>query len=651
MDTEYQAPEPENNGLLPDGSMDKEGAMAKADLFKLGKYSYKLFKKIEDDDQLESWVQAKITKAADYLASVYHYMEYEMKFSEYGHKLDNSDVLSESEKSILKNKLVEAHDKIRQLKIVEAKKANEFDDKPIRNLVAKNAKATTSGAGVHADKKKNAKAGITKHKKDVELDETFDPEKFKTAMDKTKIKVDMTGKHADRERDAYDELVASGAKVRQTGADSRATFDTLKPIKRPKKSSEKHLDELSTDAKMGALTGRLDKHTDLVKQAVKSPKKTGAELARSGKNLKRSAGPGSEDDISKLERDAAVLGKSSGRQVQSDQEFKMDARKDKMKGRASDRFKEQDAIKVEEAAPSTGLTKKQKSTTVKAAKSGSDIGKPGKGFETVAKKAATEYGSKEKGEKVAAAAMWKNKVKAVKESIEHEEKYNPYVEQGFENRKDYLNNLADEYGVDVQTVYHLARVLGSSEDFDGLVSAVEDHADSEMHEETTDSSDLRADPTTYGYDPDGESIGKTLAPTQADPSSVQNSIENLKNSLPQLYAKIKADPALNAAIVKDPNVLVTLITGGNVKEGQIDELSTKTYKAVAAKADVAKHDASDAYTNAEYYDKDDEMDTVGRKYKNHKKAASFADRKLAHRDPTFVNESAELSRIRMLSGL
>ena len=648
MDTEYQAPEPENNGLLPDGSMDKEGAMAKADLFKLGKYSYKLFKKIEDDDQLESWVQAKITKAADYLASVYHYMEYEMKFSEYGHKLDNSDVLSESEKSILKNKLVEAHDKIRQLKIVEAKKANEFDDKPIRNLVAKNAKATTSGAGIHADKKKNAKAGITKHKKDVELDETFDPEKFKTAMDKTKIKVDMTGKHGNRERDAYDELVASGAKVRQTGTDSRATFDTLKPIKRPKKSSEKHLDELSTDAKMGALTGRLDKHTDLVKQAVKSPKKTGAELARSGKNLKRSAGPGSEDDISKLERDAAVLGKSSGRQVQSDQEFKMDARKDKMKGRASDRFKEQDAIKVEEAAPSTGLAKKQKSTTVKAAKSGSDIGKPGKGFETVAKKAAKEYGSKEKGEKVAAAAMWKNKVKAVKESIEHEEKYNPYVEQGFENRKDYLNNLADEYGVDVQTVYHLARVLGSSEDFDGLVSAVEDHADSEMHEE--------AGPQNFGkfYDEPTD--------TKADTHSVSSEIEGgpqmstqehlavLKVGMPALYAKIKADPALEAAITQDPAVLTKMMAGG-VKEGQIDELSTKTYKAVAAKADVAKNDASDAYTNAEYYDKDDEMDVAGRKYKNHKKAAAFADRKVSHREPAFVNESIELSRIRMLSGL
>ena len=102
--------------------IDREGAMAKADLYKLSQYSYKLFKKIEDEDQLESWVQAKITKAADYLASVYHYLEYEMKFSEYGHKLDNSDVLSESEKTELRKKLSEARSKIKELKLAQAEK-------------------------------------------------------------------------------------------------------------------------------------------------------------------------------------------------------------------------------------------------------------------------------------------------------------------------------------------------------------------------------------------------------------------------------------------------------------------------------------------------------------------------------------------------
>jgi hypothetical protein len=56
---------------------DHEAKMAKADLYKLNQYSAKLFKLIDENEELDGWVQAKITKAADYISSVYHYMEYE----------------------------------------------------------------------------------------------------------------------------------------------------------------------------------------------------------------------------------------------------------------------------------------------------------------------------------------------------------------------------------------------------------------------------------------------------------------------------------------------------------------------------------------------------------------------------------------------
>lgn len=105
-----------------DMNADDEGAMVKADLYKLAKYSVKLFKKIEDEDQFESWVQAKITKAADYISSVYHYLEYEMKFSEYGDKIENSDMYSESEKRQMKNALMEAKKTLAALKINQAEK-------------------------------------------------------------------------------------------------------------------------------------------------------------------------------------------------------------------------------------------------------------------------------------------------------------------------------------------------------------------------------------------------------------------------------------------------------------------------------------------------------------------------------------------------
>ena len=51
---------------------------------------------------------------------------------------------------------------------------------------------------------------------------------------------------------------------------------------------------------------------------------------------------------------------------------------------------------------------------------------------------------------------------------------NVYQENGYKNRKDYLKSLADEYGVDAQVVFTSASMLGPSEDFDGLVSQLED---------------------------------------------------------------------------------------------------------------------------------------------------------------------------------
>jgi hypothetical protein len=47
-----------------------------------------------------------------------------------------------------------------------------------------------------------------------------------------------------------------------------------------------------------------------------------------------------------------------------------------------------------------------------------------------------------------------------------------YKENGFESRRDYLESLCEEY--DRDTVYALASILGSSEDFDGLVTSLED---------------------------------------------------------------------------------------------------------------------------------------------------------------------------------
>ncbi len=52
-----------------------------------------------------------------------------------------------------------------------------------------------------------------------------------------------------------------------------------------------------------------------------------------------------------------------------------------------------------------------------------------------------------------------------------------YTDNGYHNREDYLRNLADDYGVDIVTVKMLADLLGEQEDFDGLVIAIADYAE------------------------------------------------------------------------------------------------------------------------------------------------------------------------------
>jgi hypothetical protein len=57
--------------------VDYEGEMAKSELYRLVKNSQELMQMLDDDTQLEAWVQSKITKAADYIASVSQYLGFQ----------------------------------------------------------------------------------------------------------------------------------------------------------------------------------------------------------------------------------------------------------------------------------------------------------------------------------------------------------------------------------------------------------------------------------------------------------------------------------------------------------------------------------------------------------------------------------------------
>lgn len=52
-----------------------------------------------------------------------------------------------------------------------------------------------------------------------------------------------------------------------------------------------------------------------------------------------------------------------------------------------------------------------------------------------------------------------------------------YEANGYKDRKDYLEQLADMNGVNLDSVLMLADILGPNEDFDGLVTSIGDMGD------------------------------------------------------------------------------------------------------------------------------------------------------------------------------
>ena len=377
-------------GELPTGEIDREGAMAKADLYKLANYAHKLFEKIQDDDQLEAWVQAKITKAADYMASVYHYMEYEMKFSEYGHHLDNSDTLSEGQKRALKGKLMEAKEKVKALKRAQAdkvKESSDFGDETSaekkervakeKDDAAKSKKSSTGGSTTSKDGKTVHKSG--KFYEAAE-DEDFGKE---TAAEK-------------KERVAKEKDDAAKSKKSSTGGSTSASGG--KTVHKAGKFYE------DTEEDSFGKETAAEKKDRLAKEKSKEsgPKKssTGGTTTASGGKTVHKAGKNYSGGVSETLK---------GKQKVLDQDKDGDIEADDL---AALRAKNVKSKTVQETKPSAGLSKKEKSAVVKKAVAGKDIGKPGKGFAKV-EKAAAKSGAKDP-KAVAAAAMWKNVKEATK---------------------------------------------------------------------------------------------------------------------------------------------------------------------------------------------------------------------------------------------
>ena len=404
-----------NHNGMPD---DHEAKMARADLYKLANYSMKLFKMIQEGDQLEGWVQAKITKAADYIASVYHFMEYEMKISEYGDHLESAEMYSESVRRAFEQKLMEAKAcKAKMSKKAEKDLEEAKGDEPAapdesavarrKRLQALKDKQEDERAERDSDEPKSAVRKVAGKAyggaKQKEVDESAKP-------DESLEEDDVEG---------IDELLQTAIELadlvrrgyRQIDVDDlidvlNATYsDNQSPaVEQARDLLHRFADKVGNSATSGATAKRnygslrqaiqvLQKEqataiNEVSDETVGSLLKKRGERFNKASDMRNSTAKYTPDSQKKVDANyATAKEKYHGAQAAAGK------RLNRLGG------SKQKDDQVDEA--STG------DYSAKKARAGKDIGKPGKNFEKIAKSAGERYGSKERGEKVAGAVLAK----------------------------------------------------------------------------------------------------------------------------------------------------------------------------------------------------------------------------------------------------
>jgi len=460
---------------------EQQGKMAKADLYKLASYSKKLFEQLHDDDQLESWVQAKVTKAADYIASVYHYLEYEMKFNDYSKHLSDAETmhtLSEGQRNHLINLLSEAKDKMKDLKKTQAEKM----------------KMESTCSGCHKPAKKctcdDMKEGKEHDNKDDFDNRAKEGDTYKTAKGGKVTKLNNKDDSKRHEKQYSDSFKGHGASkdkdlgegmsepcphcggeghVAKAPARDRAHPSavakaeayhtkmkaTQAAIKRMNKSSD---DELIPEGSMPmkkvngksvpAFAADGKGKNDLTKKKLKEDMSP-AELAHHHASEYAKHHKAGNIDLMKHHKDECQ--KCGGKISHGAMGECYHSHPAIQGGQMYECSPSMMPAPMAEGKPSAGLSAAKKSAVVKKAKAGGDIGKPGKSFDKVAKSA----GGGEKGKKIAAAAMWKN----IKETTAY------MAEKKAIEKKDKLSKgdkMADEGGNELTGKLKAARENGDT---------------------------------------------------------------------------------------------------------------------------------------------------------------------------------------------
>ena len=89
-----------------DQADDHEGSMAKRQMFKTYEYAADVYNMIQDGDEFPAWIQSKMTKIADYIGAVKHYLEYDHIMGERKltkHESDQKEKLAKKYKPAMKS--------------------------------------------------------------------------------------------------------------------------------------------------------------------------------------------------------------------------------------------------------------------------------------------------------------------------------------------------------------------------------------------------------------------------------------------------------------------------------------------------------------------------------------------------------------------
>jgi hypothetical protein len=271
-----------------------EGQMAKSELYRAAKMSIKLFQMIQDGQELEGWVQAKITKSADYLDSIYHYMEYQMKFGQGGQAASVADITDdmdigaqaapeeEDDESVKVKESLSYEQRLQGLLEGKVKKMTKEGAKPDFLDVDKDGDKKEPMKKAVADKKAGPKKGVNPFaKKDAKVKEGFSSDAktgdtFKTAKG-TATKTATGMKHT---RDKYEYDPGSDDKD-----DKKAKRVAKKKVSEVSSATLKSYKDKADKEVVGHLTGEKDSKN--VMKRWKGADKAGDKMAKKDESAKQ----------------------------------------------------------------------------------------------------------------------------------------------------------------------------------------------------------------------------------------------------------------------------------------------------------------------------------------------------------------------------